>query len=208
MCEWLIKIGQVNVETEPDLKDFNNWIKRHRGKEYCRNTVKSAFNCLVENRVVNLVKRYTWRIVKIVTRPLEFLKPKRKLQKLDILDSLHRSFGMFVDDVSLLQQHILITDNQLLFSQYGIRFDETDKEVLNRPKNEVLLSIACYQIADTRKVTQANQTTITRGKIENPEGWIRTCLRRRYWDKPRTYQQIANEYGHTTFWDELFPSNG
>ena len=109
--------------------------------------------------------------------------------------------------MSLQQQHIRIIDNQILFSQYGIRFDETDKEVLNRPKNEVLLSIACYQIADTRKVTQANQTTITRGKVENPEGWIRTCLRRRYWDKPRTYQQLESRYGNTTFWDELFPSS-
>ena len=117
MWEWLIKKGQVNIETEPDLKDFNKWISRHRGKPYCRNTIKSAFNCLVENRVVNLVKRYTWRIVKIVTRPLEFLKPKRKLQKRNVFDSLDGSNRRNFVDVSLQQQHTLIVDNQLLFSK-------------------------------------------------------------------------------------------
>lgn len=206
MWEWLIKKGQVNIEVEPDLKDFNIWIKKHRGKEYCSKTLKSAFNKLEETRVVNVVKRYTWNIVKIVTRPLEYLKPRRKVQKRDIISNLDRSKGKFTDDVSLQQQHTRIVDNQILFSKYGIHFDDTEKEVLNRPKNEILLSIVCYQIADTSKVVQANHTTITRGKIKNPEGWVRTCLRRRYWDKPRTYQQLEAEYGHTTFWNELFPN--
>lgn len=123
MWEWLIKNGQCNIEIEPDLKDFNNWIGRHRGKPYCRNTIKSAFNCLVESRVINLVKRYTWCIVKILTRPLEFLRPKRKLQKRNIFDSLDRSNGTNFVDVPLQQQHNLIVENQLLFSKYGIHFD-------------------------------------------------------------------------------------
>lgn len=85
MWEWLIKEGKLNIEVEPDLKDFNSWIAKHRGKGYCRNTLKSAFNTLVENRIVNLVKRYTWRIVKIVTRPLEFLEPKKTYAKRNFL---------------------------------------------------------------------------------------------------------------------------
>ncbi|NJN13666.1 MAG: hypothetical protein HC815_39565 [Richelia sp. RM1_1_1] len=111
LWEWLLKTGKVNIETEPDLKDFNNWIKRYRGKSYCRNTLKSAFNKLVESRVVNLVKRYTWNIVKIVARPLEYLKPKRKLQKRNIFDTLGDSNTSKYDKRYSQQQHILITDN-------------------------------------------------------------------------------------------------
>ena len=205
MWEWLIKKGQVNIETEPDLKDFNKWISRHRGKPYCRNTIKSAFNCLVETRVVNLVKKYTWHVVKILTRPLEYLKPKRKLQKRNIFDSLDRSNGTNFVDVSLQQQHTRIVDNQILFSKYGIHFDATEKEVLNRPRKEVLLSIVCYQIADEKVITQCNKKVVTREEVKNPPGWVRTCLRRRYWEKPHTFNQIIAKYGNTTFIEELFP---
>lgn len=207
LWEWLIRKGEVNKETEPDLKEFNNWIRRHRGKGYCRNTLKSAFGKLVECRVVNLVKRYTWSVAKIVTRPLEYLKPKRKLQKRNIFDNLDRSNGSKHVDVVLQQQQELITNNKLLFSEYGINFNDDETEVLNRPRNEVLLAITCYQIRDKGQVTHGNQIKVTRGKIANPEGWIRSCLRKRLWDEPRMYQQIGLEYGHTTFWDELFPND-
>ncbi len=205
LWEWLIKKGEVDKETEPDLKDFNNWIGKHRGRKYCRNTLKSAFNKLVECRVVNLVKRYTWHIVKIVTRPIEYLKPKRKLQKQNIFDNLDSSKGKFYNDVSLQQQQKLIINNKLLFSQYGINFNQDELEVLKRPKNEVLLAITCYQIRDRGVVTCLNQRRITRGKIKNPEGWIRNCLRKRLWDEPRMYSEIIAEYGNTTFLEELFP---
>lgn len=205
LWEWLLKSGKVNIESEPDLKDFNNWIKKHRGKEYCRNTLKDAFNKLVECRVINLVKKYTWNIVKIVTRPLEYLKPKKKLRKRNIFDTLDASKRQSFDAVVYQQQQLRIVENKITFSKYGIFFDDDELEVLDRPKNEVMLSIVCYQIADESRVTHCNQIKITRGKVENPEGWIRTCLRRRYWDKPRTYNQIVAKYGHTTFIEELFP---
>ncbi len=205
LWEWFIKTGKVNIETEPDLKDFNNWIKKNRGKGYCRNTLKSAFNTLVENRVVNLIKKYTWHIVKIVTRPLEYLKPKRKLQKRNIFDSLGRSNTSKYDDVVLQQQHSLIVDNKLLFSKYGIHFNDTSKKVLNRPRKEILLSIVCYQISDRTITIQGNKKVVERGKIRNPEGWIRKCLDGRYWEHSTTYNQILAEYGNTTFIFELFP---
>ncbi|AFY54641.1 hypothetical protein Riv7116_2110 [Rivularia sp. PCC 7116] len=154
LWQWLIKKGYIG-ESEPDLKDFNKWVSRNRSKgAYCRNTLKDAFNKLVESRAINLVKKYTWNIVKIVTRPIEYLKPKKKLQKRNIFDSLDRSKQRNYDNGLSQQQHIRILDNQILFSQYGIHFDDTEKEVLDRPKNEILLAIVCYQLADETRITQ------------------------------------------------------
>lgn len=206
MWEWLIKDGKVNIETEPELKDFNEWVEKFRGRGYCRNTLKSAFSTLVENRVVNLVKRYTWCVVKIVTRPLEFLEPKRNLQKRKLSDTLVTPNGMFVDAVSYQQQQERIVNNQLLFSEYGIHFNEYEIDVLNRPKNEVLLAIVLYQIKDSRVSNFNGEIRYYRAnKIPNPEGWIKTCLTRRYWDEPTNYAQIFWKYSQTNFWDELFP---
>ncbi|MBE9214562.1 hypothetical protein IQ247_18125 [Plectonema cf. radiosum LEGE 06105] len=193
LWEWLLKTGKINTESEPDLKDFNNWIRKHRGKSYCRNTLKSAFNKLVECRVVNLVKQYTWNIVKIVTRPLEYLKPKRKLQKRNVFDTLGSSNPSKYDSRYSQQQHILITDNKLLFSQYGISFNDTETKVLDRPRNEVLLSIVCYQIR------------LETSEIRNPQGWIKRCLEGRYWDEPSMFNQIIAKYGNTPFIYELMP---
>ncbi len=205
LWQWLLRKGYFEQEIV-DLKDFNSWVKKHRVKgEFCSKTLKTAFSQLVEHRIINLIKGFAWNIVKIVTRPLEYLAPRRKVQKRNIFSSLDNSKGSKSDDVLLQQQHIRIIDNQLLFLQYGIHFDQTEKEVLDRPKNEILLSIACYQIADENRITQANKLTITKGKVFNPPGWIRTCLRRRYWDKPDTYNQLLGKYGDTTYWFELFP---
>jgi hypothetical protein len=205
MWQWLVKKGYFKAEII-DLKDFNRWIKRHRAKgEYCSKTLKAAFNDLVKHRVINVVKGITWNVAKIVTRPLEYLKVRKKVQRRDIFSNIDRSKYSNSDDVVSQQQHIRVIDNHRVFLQHGIHFDETELEVLDRPRNEILLSIACYEIADETRVTQGNQLTVTRGKVENPPGWIRACLRRRFWDKPDTYRQLVNRYGHTTYIFELFP---
>ncbi|NJN13169.1 MAG: hypothetical protein HC836_19585 [Richelia sp. RM2_1_2] len=205
LWQWLLKKG-INTEVEPDLKEFNKWVAKHRSSgAYCRNTLKDAFNKLVECRAINLVRKYTWNIVKIVTRPIEYLKPKKKLRKRNIFDTLDASKPQSSDHVSYQQQQLRITENKLTFSRYGIHFDDDELEVLDRPRNEVMLAIVCYQMADEGRVTQSNQIKVFRGKVKNPEGWIRTCLRKRYWDKPRTYEQIFYKYGNSDFIDELFP---
>ncbi|NJN13236.1 MAG: hypothetical protein HC836_18045 [Richelia sp. RM2_1_2] len=205
LWQWLVKKGYVSQEII-DLKEFNGWVAKHRLKgAFSNKALKLAFNKLIECRAINLLKGYTWNIVKIITRPIEYLKPRKKVQKRDIFSNLDGSKPSKYNVVDLQQQQLRIVENKITFSRYGIHFDGDELEVLDRPKNEILLSIVCYQIADESRITHGNELKITRGKINNPEGWIRTCLRRRYWDKPRTYQQIINKYGNTTFILELFP---
>lgn len=206
LWQWLLKKGYVG-QCEPNIKHFNEWVGTFRKRgEYCRNQLKDAFKKLVECRAINLVKKYTWYEAKIVTRPIEYLKPKKNLRKHTLSDTLVTSNGMFVDAVSYQQQHKRMVENQLLFTEYGIHFNEDDVCALDHPRNEILLAIVCYQIKDSRVNNSFGKIRYYRaGKIPNPEGWIKVCLQKRYWDEPTNYAQIFWKYSETEFWNELFP---
>ncbi|WP_414544302.1 hypothetical protein [Nostoc sp. CCY0012] len=78
LWQWLSRQAQISAEIEPDLAEFNNWVAKVRGKGYSHNYLKHIFNQLVENRVIQVVKQYSWKIFKLLVRPLEWLKPPRK----------------------------------------------------------------------------------------------------------------------------------
>ncbi|WP_017655692.1 hypothetical protein [Fortiea contorta] len=92
------------------------------------------------------------------------------------------------------QQHSNLISNQATLADEGIHFDESEKEVLNHSNPEIKVSIALFKI---------------RGgfdKISNPEGFIRSCLRQRWWEHPTNIKQLnaIPEYApNSTFWDEL-----
>lgn len=36
LWQWLEETKTLDNPVEPDLRDFNKWVARHRGKAYCR----------------------------------------------------------------------------------------------------------------------------------------------------------------------------
>lgn len=192
LWEWLMRLGEVE-ETEPDLSEFNDWVKRYRGKGYCRPTLKNALTKLVDCGIVSLIRQYTWKIVKIVTRPLDWLKPKKNLPERQQIYVLPPSNAE--SDETRINQQQLSSSNHSLLANEGFQFDSGEEEVLNRPQNEIKLALAIFKF---------------RGGFEkidrNPEGFIRICLRKRYWEQPRNYNRLLVEFGATTDWDELFPT--
>uniref|UniRef100_UPI0039C74EDB hypothetical protein n=1 Tax=Nodularia chucula TaxID=3093667 RepID=UPI0039C74EDB len=182
LWQWLIREG-VNQEVEPDLSEFNHWVEKHRGKGYAHNYLKQMFNILVENRVIHTIKQYSWKIFKLLVRPLEYLKPRRK-QKLHNHNSTYKTPTpnptKSVDE-DIQQQHIL--SNQQLMSESGIYFDTEETEVLNRPQFEIKAALLLFKLRGAAE------------KIINPEGWVRHCLRRRYWEQPRNYAAISHHFG-------------
>lgn len=194
LWEWLKRLGEVE-ETEPNLDEFNDWVKRYRGKGYCRPTLKNALAKLIDCGVVNLVRQYTWKIVKIVTRPLDWLKPKKKLPERQQIYALPPSNNDSSDDVVKQQQ--LSSSNHSLLASEGFFFNQPEKEVLERPENEIKLALVLFKL-------RGGFESIKDG---NPEGWIRICLRKRYWEEPRNYQSLLRLFGATTTWNELFPTS-
>ncbi len=198
LWQWLMIQGEIAEEVEPDLSEFNATVAKARGKGYSHNYLKQIFNQLVEHRVIQVVKQYSWKIFKLLVRPLEWLKPPRKkreknLQNHNLSYTSDPSNGISAVTGDI-QQHSNSDINLETLTNNGIHFDLDEKEVLERPTNEIKLAILVFKL---------------RGGFEkswNPEGFIRRCLRGRWWETPRNYNCLLQMFGNSTEWDELFPS--
>ena len=159
--------------------------------------LKKALEQLIQSKVIDLVKRYTWRVLKVITKPLAALKPKRKAQK-EIDKKSEVLSGTFEKERGREEQKRKfgarkkrIEFNNSLLSKAGIFFEDNVLEVLDRPEPEIKISIALFEICGSSQ------------KISRPEGWIRTCLRERYWEHPSNIKLLIEKFGNTTIWDEL-----
>ncbi|NET71771.1 MAG: hypothetical protein F6K62_12805 [Sphaerospermopsis sp. SIO1G2] len=181
LWQWLIREG-LDTEVEPDLSDFQKWVEKHRGTKYAHHYLKKMFQRLVDLRVVQVVKQYSWKIFKLIVRPLEYLKPrkKQKLQNHNTSYKIQQSNLSKSVECDIQQQQIL--SNQELLTSEGINFVSSEKEVLNRPAYEIKAALLLFKIRGARE------------KILNPEGWLRHCLRGRYWEQPTNYSVICQHF--------------
>ncbi|MEH2065132.1 MAG: hypothetical protein V7K50_23210 [Nostoc sp.] len=198
LWQWLMRQGVISEEVEPDLSEFNATVAKARGKGYSHNYLKQIFDQLVENRVIQVVKQYSWKIFKLLVRPLEWLKPPRKkreknLQSHNLSYTLDPSNDSCLVPVDIQQQHSNSDINLETLAEAGIHYDSSEKEVLERPTNEIKLGLLMFNLRGGLD------------KILNPEGFIRRCLRERWWEFPRNYNLLLQMFGNSTEWDELFP---
>jgi hypothetical protein len=182
LWQWLLSTEEIGTETEPDLSEFQSWVEKHRGKKYAHHYLKKMFDLLVEKRVIEVVKKFSWKIFRLLVRPLNWLKPNKE-KKLQNPKQSYKTQPSNPDksvDKDIQQQLI---SNQELLANEQLHFDIKEKEVLYRPQWQIKVAILLYKI---RKSTS---------EIINPEGWIRTCLRREYWEQPNNFGAIAKHFG-------------
>jgi len=197
LWQWLIRQSKVSSEIEPDLKDFNAWVTKYRRDAYCRDTLKDALQQLIDLRVIHLARRFSWHVVRLVTRSLEDLFPRKKSRQREEIPPLPTPNPQSSEAATKQQQQSFpIQDNVAELRSAGFDFDESDTEVVNRPNNEIKLALEVFKL---------------RGGFEkihdNPEGWIRTCLRERYWEEDRNFEALSKKLGNLEIWGELFPDN-
>lgn len=198
LWQWLMRQGEIATEIEPHLvKEFNAWVAKIRGKGYSAKHLKDIFNQLVESRVIQVIKRFSWSEFRLIVRPLQWLNPPKKRQEkksenCNLTFTSHPSNDKSTVPVDIQQQHSDI--NLETLAEAGIHYDSSEKEVLERPTNEIKLGLLMFNLRGGLD------------KILNPEGFIRRCLRERWWDFPRNYNLLLSMFGNSTEWDELFPS--
>jgi hypothetical protein len=197
---WLMRQNLIGEETEPDLSEFNAFIKKSRGKEYDQQYLKKAFELLEESGVIKVVKKYSWKIYRVVCIPLEWLSPPRKKteKNLDNPEETQEEEPPKAQNFEPpfeQQQQDIIYDNKAYLENEGFIYDETEKEVLFRPLVEIKAACALYKL---RSRTQ---------EIPNPEGWLRTCLRKRWYANPKTMKQISGYLFQSDEWTESFGAN-
>jgi hypothetical protein len=219
LWQWLMRQGELGNESEPDLKEFNEWVAKHRGKRYSIPTLKGAFEQLANLRIIYVAKKFTWRIYRLIVRPLEWLFPKKrgkfratqvKLVTNNIINFYveknfqkpNKTFNLQPSKPQLSEPGLgsssnpqsisSIQENVDTLQSAGIDFDHDDTEVVTRPHSEIRLALIMFELRGGFE------------KISNPEGWVRTCLRTRIWEEPRNYEYLLSKFGNLTIWDELF----
>ncbi|MBD2388812.1 hypothetical protein [Cylindrospermum sp. FACHB-282] len=187
LWQYLIREGGEGQEAEPDLKEFNEWVEKHRGKGFSRPTLKKALQQLTDSRVVQTIKQFTWRLVRIVTRPLDWLSPKKKLPKRDKTFKYPTPNDLSLEQGDSSSSNTLITDQEIAECEAvlsecenaGIVFDPLKSpEILEYGLEDVKRGIALFK-------ARGGHETDYRGrpKIKNPQGWLLQCLRKG-WHEP------------------------
>lgn len=168
---WRSKQGQV-CEIEIDLRVFNKYIERDRGRAYDRKTIKEALRQLDEKTqgLILITKSYTWAIHKVIVRPLAMVLQQNS-QIGDKSPKLPTGNPMFSDDHKqrlMQQQQQSISKIDGLLKGVGLTYDP---DALNRIWRLANKSIAGVLSAIELMLYRHNSKPIGR-----PHGFIIDCL--------------------------------
>lgn len=141
LWQWLVYKGE-NKELEPDLQqEFNTWVAKKRGKPYDPKTLKIAIKQLDDCGLINIVRKFSWKVYRLFLRPLGWLAPKKKPRYSERFSNLEESNGISaekgVDNNNIIHSSVSDEDKKRLeiiklCSQYGYK---------NYPKTIFLYSI-------------------------------------------------------------------
>lgn len=210
LWQWLMRQGQIASEIEPDLSEFNAWVAKTRGKPYAHNYLKKIFEILVSCRVLQVIKQYSWKITKLLVRPLSWLNPPKKRREKNLQNHNSSYNSPPSNDISA-EQGVNSSSNSI--TPTTAEFEEMER------RHDILTACAEYQIYfdpkkrttrhllefDIESIKLALQHFIKRGghqAINNPQGWLVDCLRNCYWQD--------ETFGLSEFLQSLkswFPSN-
>lgn len=98
LWQWLVYSGE-NKELEPDLQEeFNNWVASKRGKPFDPKTLKTAIKQLDGCGVLNIVRKFSWKVYRLFLRPLDWLTPKKKPRYSKRFSNLQPSNAVTAED--------------------------------------------------------------------------------------------------------------
>lgn len=190
LWQWLMRQGEIASEIEPDLSEFNAWVAKSRGKPYAHNYLKKIFEILVSCRVLQVIKQYSWKITKLLVRPLSWLNPPKKPREKK-LHNHNSSYDLPPSNGSNAEEGVNSSSNSLTLTT--AEFEELERQ------HDILIACAEYEIYfdpnkrttrhllefDIEDVRLALNHFIKRGghqAINNPQGWLINCLRNCYWE--------------------------
>ncbi|WP_445626627.1 hypothetical protein [Nostoc sp. DSM 114167] len=190
LWQWLMRQGQIATKIEPDLSEFNAWVAKTRGKPYAHNYLKKIFEILVSCRVLQVIKQYSWKITKLLVRPLSWLNPPKKRQEKKLYNHNSSYNSPPSNDISA-EQGLNSSSNNI--TPTTAEFEELERQ------HEILTACAEYEIYfdpnkrttrqlfefDIGDVRLALKHFVLRGgnqAINNPQGWLINCLHNCYWE--------------------------
>ncbi|HYX18761.1 MAG TPA: hypothetical protein VE944_31215 [Nostoc sp.] len=210
LWQWLMRQGQIASEIEPDLSEFNAWVAKTRGKPYAHNYLKKIFEILVSCRVLQVIKQYSWKITKLLVRPLSWLNPPKKPREKKLYNHNY-SYDLPPSNATNAEEGLNSSSNSItpttaefeeLERQHEILTACAEYEIYFNPNKRTTRNLLEFDIEDVRL---ALKHFVKRGghqAINNSQGWLINCLRNCYWQD--------ETFGLSGFIETLkswFPSN-
>ncbi|BAY08609.1 hypothetical protein [Calothrix sp. NIES-2098] len=81
LWEWIALQGKIGTQIEIDLRDFEQFVTKHRGTKFARWWLLKRFKWLIQHRVIQVIKEFSSTAYRILLRPFDWLKPRKKNQQ-------------------------------------------------------------------------------------------------------------------------------
>lgn len=187
LYEYLVLEGYEGKPQVLDLREFNKFILKRRGKAYDRRTIKAA-QIFLENcglltackRFTNFVHHVTLRCISALFAPKKradnHCKSRSPVATLQPSNSTNTAQEGLTTTTNLINQlpEDMVTDletNLELCKQAGIFYNPADvPEILTEDPLDVKTAIAYLHKAESKK------------PIKNRPGYLRKCLQHRWWE--------------------------
>lgn len=185
--QWLI--NHPEEQEEPDLGKFNSWVEKYRGRAYHRDTIKLAWNKLINSKIVRPLKHFTWKVWRITLRPVTLLvnPVSATLQrKSSREDNSIRGLGTEtpINACRNINSSSKINpDAKEILAECevaGISFEEKQQpRVLEFPLEKVRIAIAYFLFRHPDEKAK--------NKVRSPQGWLIYCLCNEAWKENRRF---------------------
>jgi hydroxymethylpyrimidine pyrophosphatase-like HAD family hydrolase len=192
LLRWILRRAKLNQvgEIEIDLRVFNAWIAKNRGRAYDAKTIREAIAQLDEKTqgLILVTKSYTPWIKKILVRPLEIVLQIIR-QKQGKHPKLKTGNAMYSDEHKkrlALQQQQDISKLDSILSGVGLRFTLDNLQKLWRMAGKSFTEIKTA----IEYLLHAHNTQKT--PISNVHGWLVESLKHG-WHKGFNLNYVALE---------------
>lgn len=189
LLRWVLRRTKLSdiSEIEIDLRKFNRWIEKTRGKGYDRKTLREAIEQLDElsNGMVVIIKKWNPWDYKILVRPLFFVM-QRNSQLGETVPKLPTQNPMFDADHKkrvMEQQQQDISKIESLTSSLGLKFTRDALVKLWRMAGK---SVKGVQVAVEMML---HSNSVQEQPIKNACGWLYNCLRYGWHEEYDPYYQ-------------------
>ena len=210
LWQWLLRQGEIASEIEPDLSEFNAWVAKVRGKPYAHNYLKKIFEILVSCRVLQVIKKYSWKITKLLVRPITWLNPPKKPREKK-LHNQNSSYNSQPSNDSNAELGLNSSSNtptlttaefEELERQHEILTACAEYEIYFDPNKRTTRNLLEFDIEDVRNALKHFVLSGGHQVIRKPQGWLIGCLRECYWA-----DKSLNLSGFIETLKSWFPSN-
>lgn len=190
LWEWLVVREKLEGKTEViDLKDFNSYVAKKTGKPLDNRTLKASCDRLEEAGILKF-DNFTTFIRRVSVKLIrELLPPKLRCRDCNLPAS--NADLQASNRYSAEQGDIAVAASLYLTSQIGEEVIKTLEENvtkceeagINFSSEDAATILTWEDVADVEAAIKLFYKRGGHSKINNPEGWLRDCLEKRWFEK-------------------------